>query len=309
MSEDIAIFVLKKNFKAGQVPLFVFRLILFSASVMIQACRKASALNKQKINTERTVFILSENKNVSFENGIAELTLFIEPDTCDMTATWRPSAALTAMQLATHYAREALGIDWGTLAEKGGLWVVSRVNVKFWRMPRMGEKITLRAVALPPLKALYPWHFSFVDRNGVVVGEGSTLWNLMDANTRRILILPEINEKIKSAGQPARSSSLPSAAQELETPARTHTLTPLYTDLDINGHTSHLRYIDWCCNSMGPELMGKYCIMEYRISYMQEVRAGQTVDTQLRLDGMNFSFAGSIDGSPAFVVDGRLAGR
>ena len=60
---------------------------------------------------------------------------------------------------------------------------------------------------------------------------------------------------------------------------------------------------------MGPGLMGKYCIMEYRISYMQEVRAGQTVDTQLRLDGMNFSFAGSIDGSPAFVVDGRLAGR
>jgi acyl-ACP thioesterase len=251
---------------------------------------------------------MSENKNVTVENGCAELTLFIEPDTCDMTALWRPSAAVTAMQLATHYVREALGIDWGTLAQKGALWVVSRINLSFARMPRMGEKIILRATAMPALKALYPWQFSFIDSDGNKIGEGSTLWNLMNAETRRIMVIPEIDAKIpRNAAGGARS--LPSPAKELETSARRQTLSPVYTDLDINGHASHLRYIDWCCNRLGHELMSKYWIKDFRISYMQEVRADQTVSTELRVDGQDFSFAGYDGATCCFVIDGTLASR
>ena len=80
------------------------------------------------------------------KNGITTLTLLIEADECDTAAVWRPSAIVTAMQRATHYAREALGIDWSSLAAKGALWVVSRVNVSFERIPKMGEKLTLRAI-------------------------------------------------------------------------------------------------------------------------------------------------------------------
>ena len=252
---------------------------------------------------------MSENKNVKVENGVATLTLFIEPDTCDMTATWRPSAALTAMQLATHYAREALGIDWVTLAAKGALWVVSRVNLSFERMPKMGEKISLVAVPMAPLKALYPWQFSFVDSEGKVIGEGKTLWNLMDANTRRMAIIPEIDAAVRSAGNGTGSRGLPNAAEELASPSRCAKLSPVYTDLDINGHASHLRYIDWCCNTMGPELMQRFRIKDYRISYMREVRAGETVDTELRMDGLEFSFAGYLDGAVSFVIDGSLSPR
>ena len=266
-------------------------------------------LPSEIIAEESPVFVLSENKNVVIENGAASLTLFIEPDACDMTATWRPSAALTAMQLATHYAREALDIGWAALAEKGGLWVVSRVNVKFGRMPRMGEKITMRAIPMPPIKALYPWYFVITDSEGNTIGEGDTLWNLMDANTRRILILPELNKKIIASAGNVDKRPLPSAAAELDSLGRRNRLTPLYTDLDINGHASHLRYIDWCCNAMGPEMMAGHCIKEYRISYMQEVRAAQTVETELCIEGDDFSFAGYLDGSAAFVIDGKLSPR
>lgn len=247
---------------------------------------------------------MNENKNVRVENGIASLTVFIEADSCDMTATWRPSAAVTAMQLATHYAREALGIDWGTLAKKEMLWVVSRVNLKLLRIPHLGEKITLQAIPLPPMKALYPWKFVFLDSMGELLGEGESLWNLMNAVTRRIAILPEINAKIP---QTTCSATIPAAAHELSgTTGRRKTLSPVYTDLDINTHVSHLRYIDWCCNALGPTVMSKYRIPEFRISYMREVRAGQTIDTELRIEEAHFSFCGYHEDELAFVIDGML---
>ena len=101
--------------------------------------------------------------DIMTKNGITTLTLLIEADECDTAAVWRPSAIVTAMQRATHYAREALGIDWSSLAAKGALWVVSRVNVSFERIPKMGEKLTLRAIPQKPVKALYPWRFEFSD--------------------------------------------------------------------------------------------------------------------------------------------------
>jgi acyl-ACP thioesterase len=172
----------------------------------------------------------------------------------------------------------------------------------------MGEKIILRATAMPALKALYPWQFSFIDSDGNKIGEGSTLWNLMNAETRRIMVIPEIDAKIpRNAAGGAKS--LPSPAKELETPARRQTLSPVYTDLDINGHASHLRYIDWCCNRLGHELMSKCWIKDFRISYMQEVRADQTVSTELRVDGQDFSFAGYDGATCCFVIDGTLASR
>lgn len=249
---------------------------------------------------------MAENKNVTVENGTATLKLFIEADECDMTASWRPSAAVTAMQRATHYSREALGVDWDALAEQGALWVVSRVNVKLDRMPHMGEEIILRATPLTPVKALFPWKFEFLDSNNIPFGEGETLWNLMDSSTRRIAIRPDISAKIPAPEQSARGVALPAAARELEGSPKRQSLSPVYTDLDINGHASHLRYIDWCCNRLGAAVMNRYSLREFRISYMQEVRAGQSVDTELRIDGTRFSFSGYHGETQAFVIDGTL---
>lgn len=252
---------------------------------------------------------MCDNKNVSIDNGTAILTLFLEADVCDTAMAWRPSAVLTAMQQAAHYAREALGIGWSTLATTGALWVVSRVNVKFVCIPQMGEKVILRATPQPSVKALFPWLFEFLDEKGNILGTGECLWNLMDASTRRIVFHPEIACRIPAPTQIISTTSLPDAACELESAPRAGNLTPVYTDLDINGHASHLRYIDWCCNALGSRLMAQYYIPEFRISYMCEVLPSQPLRTELRVNGVNFSFSGYYEDLPAFVVDGTLLRR
>ena len=99
------------------------------------------------------------------------------------------------------------------------------------------------------------------------------------------------------------------AALELDGDPRRLTFTPAYTDLDINGHASHLRYIDWCCNIFGAGIMSRYAIQRFRIAYMHEVRIDSHADIELRTRGTDFSFSGYYGDTPAFVIDGTLAAR
>lgn len=251
---------------------------------------------------------MGKNPNVITEGNITSVHLIIEADACDIMRMWKPSAAITAMQLATHYGREALGIGWSALAEKGALWVVSRLNLTLNRIPRLGEALTVQAFALPPVKLLFPWKFRFIDSAGETIGEGSSLWNLMDAASRRISFIPGIGDQIPKPEGTSRPS-LSEAAEELACEPARSALRPVYTDLDLNGHVSHIRYIDWCCNALGYDVLRNFAISSFRISYMQEVRPEDVVDTELRVEGSAFSFSGYHADRPAFIIDGTLTKR
>lgn len=248
-------------------------------------------------------------RNVETQGNTTSVSLTIEADACDMTCTWRPSSALTLMQIATGYARDAMGIGLEKLMEMGKLWVVSRLNFSMSRVPKLGEKITLEASAMPAVKLLYPWKFKFLDSDGEIIGEGCSIWNLMDAETRRIAFVPGIGDKIpKPEGAPCRPE-LPTAAEELSCQPISKAVRPVYTDLDINGHVSNIRYIDWCCNALGAELLRRMAVSSFRISYTNEIRPDDVIDTELRVEDNRFSYSGYKGDSPAFIIDGVLTKR
>ncbi len=251
---------------------------------------------------------MSESKLIEFEGGAAVMTMTVEADSCGPDRRWRPSSVLTAMQEATFYAQKAMGIAWTDLAPLGALWVVSRINVDLKRLPRLGERITVRAISLKPVKILFPWRFVITGEGGEELGGCKALWNLMDASSRRVTVLPGVIEKVQYQAQEPGYQEVPEAAAELEglSPLKA-AVRPLYTDLDINGHVSHIRYIDWCCNRLGIAVMENRSLMSFRISFMQEVKGQDVVDTELRAEGRRFSFSGYKANAPVFIIDGALS--
>lgn len=252
---------------------------------------------------------MAVNRNISCDGSTTAVYLTVEPDACDLTGAWRPDAALTAMQLASHYGREALGIGWSALAERGALWVVSRINLSLSRIPRLGEKLTVRATALPAVKLLFPWKFLITDAAGEIIGEGSAIWNLMDASARRITYIPGIGDRIPKSEGTSPRPELPGAAAELSCPPERRAVRPVYSDLDINGHVSNIRYLTWCCNALGADVLRRFAISSLRISFMQEVLPEAVVDTELRTENDRFSFSGYNGESPAFIIEGTLTKR
>ena len=70
--------------------------------------------------------------------------------------------------------------------DRGLLWAVSRVRLVFARVPVYDEDLCLTTWAGETMHALFPRYYELRDAAGHAVAQGSSLWLLMDENTRRM---------------------------------------------------------------------------------------------------------------------------
>ena len=81
---------------------------------------------------------------------------------------------------------------------------------------------------------------------------------------------------------------------------------PAFVELDLNGHVNNTRYMDWCCNALGVDVLRDRRIVEFRVYYENEIRANAGVETELTLAGDQFAFFGFSEGKRCFAIGGRL---
>ena len=125
----------------------------------------------------------------------AEQTLIRTCD-CDGSGCWRPSAMMELMQEVAGMQCECLGIGRTQLFPRGLAWVISRLEVRMDRWPRIGERITVETFHRAPHHGLYPRYFRVMDADGQVIGVAGSLWVLLDLETRRMTSAPDVLEKM-----------------------------------------------------------------------------------------------------------------
>jgi len=228
---------------------------------------------------------------------------------CDLAGGWRAGAILNAMQEAAGQHGTELGFGRDVLDPQGLVWVVSRVEVIMDRCPRYGEDITLTTFPTAIRRWFFPRFFVMTDAAGNRIGCASTLWLLMDVNTRRMASPDVIRHLIPDNSDLEQPMGLPSAAPSVHVPEVTAEYHPCYTDLDLNRHVNNTRYMDLCCNALGVDLMAKRYIRRFCVTYDKEIRADQTITTCLKLDGDTFAFAGYEGETRHFDLGGELADR
>ena len=85
--------------------------------------------------------------------------------------------------------------------------------------------------------------------------------------------------------------------------------TPVYSELDVNGHVNNARYADWLCDALGLETMRDLRVKDMRLSYAAEIRPGQEMDLTLVRDGLAFHLTGAHEGKVHFEIGGELEKR
>ena len=227
---------------------------------------------------------------------------------CDMGGLWRPSAVMEAMQetAATHSDRLGVGRD--ALMALGVVWVLSRSRVTFSRTPRLGETVTVQTWPLLPKHMFYARNNAFLDSEGRRIGEASSLWVLMDVQTRRIVNRDEVPARLPDdADLPAGPAM--SAIRPLAGEAEARALVPPYADFDVNGHVNNTKYLDWACNALGHDVLAQSRIASFSICYDAEVLPGMALRTELVRQGDRFSFCGHDGSKRCFCVIGTLEAR
>lgn len=205
----------------------------------------------------------------------------------DLFNQCRPSALLGILQEAATQAALALGASGPeVLAKYNCLWMVTRSWVELDAPLRWNDLVDVKT-----------WHrgasgaSSYRDfdlfRDGKAVGQGSTLWVMVDADSRKLFRMKELAEfQGTDGGELCKSVKLRRVPMPEEFDNRVRR-DLRYSDTDINGHVNNIHYADFACDSLHLEELGRgKFVRSLQIGYVNECRAGETiwVDTAARGD-------------------------
>ena len=187
-----------------------------------------------------------------------------------------PSKILYMMQevAGNHFAQMAM--DYDSLAQRGLFWAITRNKVQITRLPMRGETIRLETWPMPTTRVAYPRSIVAYDENGDEVFRSITLWVLMDADNRS-MVLPG-KSGIDVAGT-LRGNEL---AAPLGLPAKAlvnrRKRYVNFTDLDRNAHMNNTRYLDWVYDLLGADFHKDHTLREFTLCYLNEAREGQQLE-------------------------------
>lgn len=227
----------------------------------------------------------------------------------DLFNQCRPSAVLGILQEAATQAALALGASGPEIRAKYNcLWMVTRSWVELDAPLRWNDLVDVKTWHRGGSGASTYRDFD-LSRDGKPIGQGTTIWVMVDADSRKLFRIKDLTEfQGTDGGELCKSVKLHRIPMPEEFDSRTRR-DLRYSDTDINGHVNNIHYADFACDSLHLEELGRgKFVRSLQIGYVNECRAGETiwVDTAARGDELLARGAGE-DGVERFEFSLTLA--
>ncbi len=234
----------------------------------------------------------------------------IAPTDVDRYGRLKASRILALIQDVSGDHSDLLGTNREALMERGLFWAIIRHRVQITRLPGAGETLRLETWPMPTTRTAFPRSTIAYDADGHECFRSISLWILMDANTRA-MVLPgksgvEVTGLLRGCELAAPGSIIPRDMGE-------ETLrTVRYTDLDVNGHMNNCRYLDWVEDLLPSAFHAHHQIREFTLCYISEIREGEQLHLHWEVEnGPNLlveatRHGAENDSSPSRVFSGRI---
>lgn len=209
---------------------------------------------------------------------VYKLDIRVDSRDVDLFNQCRPSAVLGILQEAATQAALSLGVSGPQIMEKYNcLWMVTRIWYELDAPLRWNDLVTV-----------HTWHrgvsgvSSYRDfdlyRDGKPIGQGTSLWVMVDADSRKLFRMKNLTEfEGTDGGERKKTVKLHRVIMPEQFDRRTQR-DMRYSDTDINGHVNNIHYADFACDSLHMERLarGKF-VRSFQIGYLSECQAGETI--------------------------------
>ena len=204
-----------------------------------------------------------------------------------------------------------LGISIGDLGRDRRTWVLGRLQLRLERQPREGDEV---AVTTWPsrLRSYFVLRDFLVEGvGGEVAARATSTWFVIDVAKRRAVRIPE---SIRRLTLPERERALDESWGRLARPERADRRARFAvrrSDLDVNDHVNHVRYVEWALATLEPEFHRGRRPIELVVDFLAELRLGDTVATaaQLLEDGATTAAAFTVSGERTGIEAARMTAR
>ena len=215
----------------------------------------------------------------------------------DMRRRLRLSRLFTLLQEAATDHAAILGAGREKTLDRGILWIVTLQQAEISRMPVYDEQVKIVTWPGKPKHLLFPRWYRVTDRQGNALIEASSLWALMDANTRKA-VFPEQSGIMLPGVQTGLESPLPRPPQAPQTD-ETAVFTVPFSYVDQNGHMNNTRYFDLAEDRM-PDALRTQKLLRVCTEYSREARLDDIITLKSEINGDTFLLAGESEGQKLF---------
>lgn len=208
-----------------------------------------------------------------------------------------PRSILQAFQQAADAHSREMGVGFQEIRKQGLLWVVTRIRYEILRCPGAGEPLELQTWPLPASRLGFERNYIIMDREGEPLIRGTSLWVVMDAETRRLALCPELYPEGNYSTEqvfPDRARRLRPFEGELAC-----TVIPGEEHIDRNGHVNNSHY-----PAFAAKALGNPPVRSLQIDYIREVLKDQPLLLYTRQEGDTRQVMGKTEaGETAFICE------
>ncbi len=197
------------------------------------------------------------------------------------------SAIFRYLQDCANYHLAAMGTPYEEMFANGQSFVLSKITLKMNDTLSVHDKFSVSTWAYPSRAYSFIRNYR-IHKNGVMIGEASSIWALLDTRTKSLI-------KVESTGYNEYAESEETGGINLrERPApdldytKIYEKEVMYSDMDLNGHMNNTRYPDVYCN--GIETMKNRYVSEIAIHYRKEAPGGVKLDVLMSRTGDRYNF-------------------
>lgn len=218
-----------------------------------------------------------DKEEISESEKIGQYSFDVMPFNCDCAGRIAlPVLGVELLNCARKHAGEH-GFDHTYPNPEHLTWVLSRLVVEFDRIPRMDEHITLRTWVRRVYRNFCDREYEIIDNKGTLIGKVFSVWALLDYETRRSAGFGSSGTLEKMAiGREVGTEAPRRVRVKAEKPSAFHEV--VYSDLDLNGHTNSMKYLEFFLNLFSPEMYTSRIPARIEVQYTHESRYGSRLD-------------------------------
>lgn len=204
----------------------------------------------------------------------------------------KTSSLFNLMQEAASEHCLHLGFGSEYTMNRGFLWVITRQKAEFFSLPSYEDEITIETWPGPTRHVIYPRYYRILDKAGNVLINASSVWTLIDANTRSVAGYDRHGIRLEGTVT-GNEISLPRSPEQIPFSRELEFVVP-YSYLDLNGHMNNTRYFD-LAEDIIPSPAAGDILKSLTVEYSNEVLMNETIRLQIGQDGKKYYICGDTD--------------
>lgn len=173
-------------------------------------------------------------------------------------------------------ATQDLGVDSISLSKHNIDWVITRMDVEINRLPKCNEMITVCTYPGKDLAMLYPRFFYIMDENKNVIIRASSIWALINAKDRKVVVDRDVIEKLPPETSPYELP-LPGKILAKQDKVLIEKRKIHFSDLDFNCHMNNVRYVELLMDVHDFDFYKNHRPSFISLNYIKEIKEQETV--------------------------------